>query len=104
MNKMTSVGKLMKTSRRQTSIGKQPVRAAAVTLSAAAAFGLLATPTAAVGAPPIACPRDSVLVGTACVDKYEASVWRIPAGNTTLIAKIKAGTVTRTQLEAGGFP
>ena len=26
------------------------------------------------------CPRDSVKVGDVCIDKYEASVWQIPAG------------------------
>jgi formylglycine-generating enzyme required for sulfatase activity len=46
------------------------------------------------------CPADSVRVGTVCVDKYEASVWRTT--NATLIAAIQAGTATQAQLTAGG--
>lgn len=47
------------------------------------------------------CPPDSVRVGPTCVDKYEASVWEVPAGSLGLIQKIKAGTVTLTELQAG---
>src|SRR4051812_40618467 len=43
------------------------------------------------------CPPDSALVGgTICVDKYEASVWETT--NASVIAKIKAGTVTLADL------
>ena len=49
------------------------------------------------------CPPDSVKVGPTCIDKYEASVWEIPAGNVGLIEKIKAGTATLAELQAGGF-
>jgi hypothetical protein len=31
-----------------------------------------------------ACPADSVQIGRICVDKYEASVWKIAPTNTTL--------------------
>jgi hypothetical protein len=38
-----------------------------------------------------ACPPDSVPVGPVCVDKYEASVWTIPAVNEALIEKVRQG-------------
>jgi Sulfatase-modifying factor enzyme 1 len=52
------------------------------------------------------CPQDSVQVGPTCVDKYEASLWKIarplpPAGNAT-IRKIQAGTATMADLMAVG--
>jgi len=47
------------------------------------------------------CPPDSVKVGPACIDKYEASVWEVPPGSLALIEKIKAGTVTLAELQAG---
>jgi len=52
---------------------------------------------------PTSCPADSVLVGTTCVDTYEASVWEIPPGNTALIEAVKNGTATLADLQAGGF-
>jgi len=36
------------------------------------------------------------------VDKYEASVWQIAPTNTTLIGKVRAGTVTLADLTGGG--
>jgi hypothetical protein len=48
------------------------------------------------------CPPDSVLVGTTCVDTYEASVWQIPPSNTALVAKVQAGTATFADLTGGG--
>jgi hypothetical protein len=48
------------------------------------------------------CPDDSVRVGTLCVDKYEASVWSIPVGQAGLIEKVNDGTVSLTDLVAGG--
>jgi hypothetical protein len=48
-----------------------------------------------------ACPPDSVKVGRTCIDKYEASVWEVPAASVALIEKIKAGTVTLAELQAG---
>ncbi|MBI3797235.1 MAG: SUMF1/EgtB/PvdO family nonheme iron enzyme [Deltaproteobacteria bacterium] len=47
------------------------------------------------------CPPDSVEAGPVCVDKYEASVWSIPATNTVLIKKVKGGTATLAALQAG---
>ena len=62
-------------------------------------LAVVATP---VLAETLRCPRDSVKVGPACVDKYEASVWSILAANTALIAKVKVGTATASDLLAGG--
>jgi formylglycine-generating enzyme required for sulfatase activity len=60
----------------------------------ALALALLA-PSASLAA---SCPRDSVKVGTTCIDRYEASVWRIPDGSTGLLKKIRKGTVTLADL------
>lgn len=49
------------------------------------------------------CPPDSIRVGAACVDKYEASVWEVSPGNAPLIRKIRLGTVTLAELQAGGI-
>jgi hypothetical protein len=45
-----------------------------------------------------ACPPDSVASGTACIDKYEASVWFVPAGERNLVSIIQKGTVTLADL------
>ncbi len=58
--------------------------------------------TAPAGAGALRCPRDSVAVGPLCVDKYEGSAWRIPAGQKALIAKLRAGKATLADLQAGG--
>jgi formylglycine-generating enzyme required for sulfatase activity len=52
------------------------------------------------------CPIDSVKVGSFCMDKYEASVWEIPAcdgsshSNKGLITKVRKGTAKRADLVA----
>jgi len=57
--------------------------------------------------PPSKCAADAALVGSVCVDKYEASVWRIPptnlAGksNAGLIKKVRKGTAEQADLVAG---
>ena len=51
------------------------------------------------------CAADAVLVGAMCLDKYEASVWRVPnptTTNTFLVTKIQQGAATREDLLAGG--
>jgi hypothetical protein len=48
------------------------------------------------------CPPDSVKVGNACVDTYEASVWQIAPANTTLVRKVQTGRATLADLTAGG--
>src|SRR5215467_2723784 len=53
-----------------------------------------------------ACPPDSVQVGPSCLDKFEASVWKIAAPlsavERAVIRKIRAGTVTLADLTAAG--
>src|SRR5437870_5264985 len=62
-------------------------------------------PTGAQGPPGVGplttCPPDSVNVGPTCVDTYEASVWDLH-GDATLLSKVKAGTVTLSDLTGGG--
>src|SRR5262249_15156760 len=41
-------------------------------------------------------------VGYVCVDKFEASVWEIPASNTKLINKVSKGKATLADLTAAG--
>jgi formylglycine-generating enzyme required for sulfatase activity len=57
---------------------------------------------------PAKCKPDAVKTGSVCMDKYEASVWSIPAttpmgkSNNGLIKKVQNGVVTLAQLTAGG--
>src|SRR5262245_10828789 len=78
------------------------------TCKIAAALMLLAG-AAGAGGPPAAalkkCPVDAGVSGSTCMDKYEASVWRVPNSTTTnagLVAKIQGGKVTGADLVAGG--
>ncbi len=54
------------------------------------------------------CAPDAVQAGPACVDRYEATVWDVPATNTAgnsnagLIKKIQKGTVKLSDLMKGG--
>src|SRR5713101_3480617 len=48
------------------------------------------------------CPSDSVQVGPACIDTYEASVWQIAPSNTGLVNLVKKGKATLTDLTSGG--
>lgn len=61
---------------------------------------------AAQGAKPLAkCPPDAVVSGTVCMDRYEASVWRVPESNgknKSLVKKIQQGKATRKNLVDGG--
>jgi len=72
----------------------------------AAALVLLASTAGAQGGKPLAkCPVDAVVSGTVCMDKYEASVWRVPNPTTTnksLVKKIQQGKATAANLAAGG--
>lgn len=56
-------------------------------------------PVASVAA---ACPDDSVMSGTACIDKYEASVWHVPPEQKSLIGKLQKGSATLADLTAAG--
>jgi len=53
---------------------------------------------------PAKCKLDAVKAGPVCMDKYEASVWQVPATNPSggsnkgLIAKIQKGTAKLADL------
>jgi hypothetical protein len=77
-------------------------------LTLSVALALLASTAVAAGPPgePLTkCPADSVVSGTVCMDKYEASVWRVPNPTTTnksLVKKIQQGKAKATDLATGG--
>jgi hypothetical protein len=51
------------------------------------------------------CPDDAVVSGTVCMDKYEASVWRVPVPTTInkdLVTRIRQGKATAADLQRGG--
>ena len=51
------------------------------------------------------CAADAVVAGTVCLDRYEASVWRVPnpiTTNASLVRRIQLGRATRADLTAGG--
>jgi hypothetical protein len=73
-------------------------------MSLSLAFVLSAAVTAAAGAS-ATCAPDAVPAGTVCLDRYEATVWRVPAPATTnasLVRKIELGIATSGDLTAGG--
>lgn len=47
------------------------------------------------------CAPDAVAVGPACVDRFEASVWRVPAESRRLVDAVRKGKATLAQLQAG---
>jgi hypothetical protein len=74
----------------------------------AVALGM-GVPSAALGhfpaGPVMRCRADAVVAGTVCLDRYEASVWRVPNPTTTnaiLVRKIQVGRATQADLLAGG--
>ena len=51
------------------------------------------------------CRPDAVEAGSVCLDRYEASVWRVPnpiTTNASLVTKITLGTATEADLTAAG--
>ena len=48
------------------------------------------------------CHPDAVRSGPTCIDRYEASVWKVPPTKPGLITKIKKGTVTLADLTSPG--
>jgi len=51
------------------------------------------------------CRPDALVAGTVCLDRYEASVWRVPdptTTNATLVRRIQLGKATRAELTEGG--
>src|SRR5262245_42530888 len=55
--------------------------------------------------PVMRCPGDAVVAGTVCMDRYEATVWRVPdakTNNAVLVKKIQQGKATAADLTAAG--
>lgn len=79
-----------------------------IRIEVAAAVLLLAGVAGAAGppsGPPVKCPVDAVVSGAGCMDKFEASVWRLPdprGASRGLVRRIQQGTVTAALLAAGG--
>ena len=74
-------------------------------MAAAGAMGSAEAATAPTSSPLKKCGPDTVVAGTVCLDKYEASVWRVPhpdTTNATLVKKILLGKATRDDLTQGG--
>jgi Sulfatase-modifying factor enzyme 1 len=75
-------------------------------MAVAAAVVLGGSTAAAQGAKPLTkCAPDAVVSGTVCMDKYEASVWRVPGPTSTnkrLVKKIQQGKAKITDLTKGG--
>jgi formylglycine-generating enzyme required for sulfatase activity len=70
-------------------------------LLAVASAALAGFPTIPLGR----CATDAVAAGTVCLDRYEASVWRVPSPTTTnalLIRRIQLGIATHSDLTLGG--
>lgn len=68
-------------------------------------LGLPGTASAGFPKTPAKCAGDAVMAGTVCLDKYEASVWRVPNATTTnaaLVTKIQKGKATAADLTMGG--
>jgi hypothetical protein len=77
-------------------------------ITVSAALALLAS-AAGAGGPPSGplkkCPVDAVVSGSTCMDKFEASVWRVPNATTTnvsLVKKLQQGKATAALLAAAG--
>jgi hypothetical protein len=80
---------------------KMAIRIAATMVLLAGSAGAAGPP----GGPVSRCPLDAVVSGTNCIDRFEASVWRVPEPTTTnrrLVRRIQTGTATVTELIAGG--
>jgi Sulfatase-modifying factor enzyme 1 len=88
--------------------GRTPMRQASLGIAVSAALVLLVGSAGAGGPPsgPLAkCPVDAVVSGAGCMDRYEASVWRVPnptTVNAKLVGRIRSGTATAAALTAGG--
>src|SRR5262249_46068791 len=81
--------------------GAMTVRTATtISLAAGLVMGVVGAANAA-----STCAPDAVLAGAVCLDRYEASVWRVPNPTTTnasLVTKITLGMATRADLTSGG--
>ncbi len=67
-----------------------------------ASIGGTVAPEPPVPPSPPTCGPDAVKVGDLCVDKYEESLWDIPAGQTAVIQHVKDGTATLAELTGAG--
>src|SRR5437867_5951582 len=72
------------------------------TLCAVGLGALCVTGVAPAFAGMLKCPPDSVKVGNACIDLYEASVWQIDPANKTLVKEVQSGKATLADLTGGG--
>src|SRR5262245_25848398 len=73
--------------------------------SCLAAGMAIALASAAEATSPRHCAPDAVQAGTICLDRYEASVWRVPnptTANRALVHRIQLGLASRGDLLAGG--
>jgi len=77
------------------------MRGGSTWLALFAMSGIVGLASTAVGASD-RCPPDSVRVGPVCVDKYEATVWSIPAANARLLQRAQRGGATLAELTDGG--
>jgi hypothetical protein len=75
-------------------------------ISVATSIAASAGAASAQGGKPLAkCAVDAVIAGTVCMDKYEASVWRVANPTTVnkgLVKKIQQGKATIADLAKGG--
>ena len=74
------------------------------TITMVAALAIAASPAGGQDGS-LSCPTDSVRSGTVCMDKFEASAWRVPfptTVNADLVRKIQLGRATRAELTAAG--
>jgi hypothetical protein len=99
-------GHLQRRSRQFAARGFPRVRALAIDVAMPHRFlAILLTLFGSTAAADAACAPDAVAAGATCLDRYEASVWRVPgpaAAHAQLIEKIVRGTATRGDLGAGG--
>jgi hypothetical protein len=87
---------------------KMAMTASVPKVAVSTALLVCATSAAAAGFPGLAvrrCAADAVVAGTVCLDRYEASVWRVPnptRENAPLVKEIRSGKATRESLTLGG--
>src|SRR5262245_1372754 len=72
-----------------------------ITLIAVFTAALVLVWTASTHAVLLRCPAASVKVGPVCVDKYEASVWRLP-DDPLRVGRVQRGHVKLDELTAAG--
>jgi hypothetical protein len=82
---------------------QRTVQRVGVVIALAIAVAIAAAADSAV--PDARCAPDALAAGTVCLDRYEASVWRVPdpdTANASLVAKIRLGRADRGELGAAG--